>query len=133
MNYESKTVVELRSLLKKKRLKTVGRKEELISRLKEFDSKEFVIDVKVFSGKVYKLKIKHSYTILHIKTLLYEQTTYNPRNQLLYSTSDIRKTPKDLMLGENLFATLLKDQEIISNIGLKERDELVLHCTFYEL
>jgi len=132
MNYESKTVIELRAILKKKRLKTVGRKEELISRLKEFDTKEFLINVKVMSGKLYQIKIKPSYNILHIKMLLYEQTTYNPQTQLLYLKTNVRKTPKDMVWGENSFIVLLKDQEVVETIGLREKDELLLHCTFCE-
>lgn len=128
-SYESKTVVQLKLLLKERGLKTVGKKDELIKRLKKCDLPNLRVNVKVLSGTVYRCEMQFKETISCLKLRLFELSSYKPQNQVIYSIVNRRTSQKDVVLSKNEFGKIMDDEVVVGSVG-KGEVWFVMHCIF---
>lgn len=129
-SYELKTVVQLKNLLKERGLKTVGKKDELIKRLKTCDLPNLLhVNVKVLSGTVYRCEMQFKETISCLKLRLFELSSYKPQNQVIYSIVNRRTSQKDVVLSKSEFGKIMDDEVVVGSVG-KDEIWFMMHCVF---
>ena len=124
MDYSSKTVVELKKLLKDRNLSANGKKIDLIHTLQENDiqieekEKRFKVYIKRLVGSYYTIYIDQSATILDLKYKIREKTGCVENKQILYLLCNDVPSIGDITYQDGTIGKRINDTDTLLSLGV---------------
>lgn len=133
MDYSTKTIKELKELLKQRGQKTTGKKIDLIFRLKDDDNineqekNRFKVFVRTLSGSIYTIYIDQCKTISELKYKIGEKIGCPTNKQILYFLCNEEQQLGDILYPNGTIGKKTKDDQILSSLGVNNESFFHLH------